>query len=154
MTHESPGGGLRRLLTHFLLASAVAAPAAASEPSDVTTRDAVPPNDDDELDDELVEAAVESLVANDPSGASGRLATLLSRMHPFDATRTAALGALSPNADVRRALAAALASRFKLVGAGFVLDQLSRDPAPDVRSEALRAIDARIGIRVRWPTRR
>lgn len=63
----------------------------------------------------------------------------LARMNPFDATHLVLLAALDPNARIRRELAEALAVRFRLVGAGFVLEHLVADRDPSVRAAALRA---------------
>lgn len=136
----STRGGLKRLLARFLFAGAFAVPASASAMPGRASYDDVSASDDDEVDDDCVESAVESLVTY---GGGDRLARLLESMTPFDATRTAALAAISPNVNVRWALADALASRFPLVGAGFVLDQLRSDPDPSVRDAALRAANTR-----------
>jgi hypothetical protein len=64
-------------------------------------------------------------------------------MHPLDATRTAATAALSDRSEVRCALGEALTWVFPLVGAGLVIDHLSRDGEPGVRFAAARAAHAR-----------
>jgi len=158
MTDEiAPRRGLRRMLARFLFASVVAGPAASASP-DVDVRDvrddvAKSEDDPDDVDDETIERAVASLVAASDRGAAGNaLARLLDKLEPFDATRTAALTALSPRVDVRRALADALASsRFPLVGARFALDLLTHDPDRGVRDAAARALDGRIGVVMKWP---
>jgi hypothetical protein len=132
-------GGLKRLFARFLFAGAFAVPAAASASPGRASYDDVSASDDD-CDDDCVEAAVESLVTY---AGGDRLARLLETMTPFDATRTAALAAISPNVYVRRALADALASSFALVGDDLVLDQLRVDPDPGVRDAATRAAIAR-----------
>ena len=134
-------GGLKRLLARFLFAGAFAVPASASASAGRPLYDDVAhSDDDDELDDDSVELAVESLVTY---GGGDRLARLLESMMPFDATRTAALAAIHPNVNVRWALAVALASRFPLVGADLVLDQLRADRDPNVRDAAVRAVNTR-----------
>lgn len=133
---------LDRLLARFLLAGAVAASADAT----AAPRDDVPVVDQ-ELDDESVGRAVEVLASSaDPVAAACELGAMLERMSPFDATRTAAIAAVSRSVSVRRALAEALVSRFPLVGDDLVLDQLSRDPDPRVRTSASRAADIRRAV--------
>ena len=139
--NHASGRGIRRLLRHVVLAGAVALPGTAAGGTeladDMTARD-------DEADDHLVETAVESLVAsNDRRRAGRQLAHLLEVMSPFDATRTAALAATSPLADVRLAVAEALATRFRIVGDGLVLEQLRDDAEADVRAAATRALEIR-----------
>ncbi len=130
---------LNRLLARFLFAGAVAASADAT----AAVRDDASVFDG-ELDDESVERAIEVLAASaDPVVAACELGAMLERMSPFDATRTAALAALSRSVTVRRALAEALISRFPVVGDDLVLDQLGRDPDPRVRAAARRAADVR-----------
>ena len=136
----STRGGLKRLFARFLFAGAFALPASAAAAPGRSPTDDVSTSDDDECDDHCVESAVESLVTY---GGGERLARLLESMTPFDATRTAALAAISPNVNVRWALAQALASRFPLVGANFVLDQLQSDRDPSVRDAAARAANTR-----------
>lgn len=152
--------GLRRLLARFLFASIVAGPAAVSARPDVDLRRNATTNDDDteeraaddELDDDAVERAIARLVAyGDRDAAPMSIARLLDTLDPFDATRTAALAALSPHVDVRRALATALASRFRLVGDMVVLDHLQHDADASVRAAAERALDGRVGVLAKWP---
>jgi hypothetical protein len=132
--------GLKRLFARFLFAGAFAVPTAATAAPGRASYDDVSRSDDDECDDDCVESAVESLVTY---GGGDRLARLLESMTPFDATRTAALAAISPNVNVRWALADALASSFPLVGDDLVLDQLRSDPDPSVRDAATRATNTR-----------
>jgi hypothetical protein len=133
-------GGLKRLFAKFLFAGAFAVPTSASAVPGRALYDDVSHNDDDECDDDCVESAVESLVTY---GGGERFARLLESMNPFDATRTAALAAMSPNVNVRWALAQALASTFRLVGDDLVLDQLRADRDPSVREAAARAANTR-----------
>jgi hypothetical protein len=136
----SSRGGLKRLFARYLFAGAFAVPTTAAATPSRTCYDDVSRSDDDECDDHCVESAVESLVMY---GGGGRLVRLLESMTPFDATRTAALAAISPNVNVRWAIADALASRFPLVGDDLVLDQLRSDPDPNVRDAAARAANTR-----------
>jgi hypothetical protein len=144
-------GLMKRVLARFLLATCTlgsAGPAAASE-----SESRRPRSSDEELDDDTVEHAIGSLVATERELAGAYLASLLDELEPFDATRAAALAALSPRADVRRALADALGARFHLVGDSFVLDHLRHDADPAVRAAALRALDGRIGVVAKFPLR-
>ncbi len=123
-------GALRRLIGKLVLTTLgiSAAPAAAdgSEPDDV-------------------EAALRLISPDDPDAvASGHaLAVLLGRMHPLDATRTAATAAMSPRPELRVALGEALTWHFRLVGDDVVIDHLSQDLDPGVRFAAARAAHAR-----------
>ncbi len=134
---------LNRLLARFLFAGAVAASADAT---------AMPREDaalvDEELDDDAVARAIEAMAAGtDPAVAACQLGALLENASPFDATRTAAIAAVSRSVTVRRALAEALISRFPLVGDGLVLDELSSDADPRVRAAAVRAATLRRALR-------
>lgn len=142
------------MLVRFLFATAVAAPAAASSASNLRARDPITTteDEDDDIDDDVVSAALESMVVTvDPEDAARRLARVLRTMKPFDATRTAALAALSPSVEVRRTLAEVLATRFRLVGDDMVLDHLRHDEDQSVRLAAEHATEARVGVTVRWP---
>lgn len=96
-------------------------------------------------DPDEVEAALRVVSSDDPDGAaSGQaLAQLLGRMHPLDATRTAATAAMSPRPELRVALGEALTWHFRLIGDSVVIDHLSQDREPGVRFAAARAAHAR-----------
>ena len=79
----------------------------------------------------------------DVVSAARELASRLQQMNPFDATCSAVEVALSHDAYVRHALAAALVARFPLVGDDFIIDVLRRDSDFGVRSAAGRAALAR-----------
>jgi hypothetical protein len=95
--------------------------------------------------EDLGEAAL-ALAADPLDAATGgyTLAILLEHMDPFDATRTAAAGALSDRVEVRRALGEALTWIFPLLGDDVVIDHLSRDADVEVRFAAVRAAHARL----------
>lgn len=140
---------IRRLLARFLFAGVVAAPAVSGAAGARAFRDVTPTVDEDneqDIDDEGVDAAIANMVAStQPVVAAQNLRALLEHMRPFDATRAATTAALSPNVDVRRALAHALVWPFRLVGETFVLEQLLADADPDVR------IAAHAAARIRYP---
>jgi hypothetical protein len=129
----------------LLLAGAGTLAASPSAPADAATasRDDVASADDCD-DDDAVQDAIGSLVERaGESEAPQRLALLLADMNPFDATRAASLAALAPEPAVRRALAQALASRFRLVGDDLILDQLATDRDVSVRQAAVHAVRTR-----------
>ena len=135
-----PRGALRRLLGHLLFAGiGVAAAPASAESLD---GDAEADTDDVVLD--VVDAALD-LAGDPPDPVAGghALAVVLEHLHPLDATRTAATAALSERREVRCALGESLTWVFPLVGAGWVIEHLSRDPEPGVRFSAARAAYAR-----------
>jgi hypothetical protein len=135
---------INRLLARFLFAGVVAVPPGPATAAERMLGDDVSAHDD-EIDDDGVDAAIEKMVSTSmPVVAAQRLRALLEHMDPFDATRTATAAAISPNVDVRRALADALAWPFRLVGETFVLEQLMEDPDFDVR------IAARAAARIRY----
>ena len=138
-------GGLRHRFARFLFSGAAAVSATpASAANNLPDRDDFPSTDG--VDDVVVhDDANEDRVLGDSAGSGGgsggrsAAAYRLAHMNPFDATHFAALAALDPNARVRRELAEALTSRFRLVGDGFVLDHLIADRDPAVRAAAMRA---------------
>jgi hypothetical protein len=137
---------LRHRLARFLLASAgtIAASPSPVDAATVSGDDLAATDDCDDDDDVAVQEALGSLVERaGEREAPGRLGSLLADMNAFDATRTASLAALAPQTAVRRALARALASPFRLVGDDFVLDQLAADRDATVREAAARATAVR-----------
>ena len=142
-------GGLRHRLARFLLVGAgtVAAPASARADTPTASHDDVSSSDDDSdttCDDDVIDAELASFVgATEGVNAAACLGALLEHMHPFDATRTAALAALSRHTFVRHALAQALASRMRIVGAAVMLEHLEADVDPRVRDAASRAASVR-----------
>jgi hypothetical protein len=130
-----------------LFAGVVVAPSVSGAGGARVVRDmvsAVDEENDEDIDDDGIDAAIVNMVVStNPVVAAQNLRSLLEHMTPFDATRTAMTAAVSPNVDVRRALAAALVWPFRLVGETFVLEQLMDDPDPDVRVAALAAAHIR-----------
>ncbi|MDX2091508.1 MAG: hypothetical protein SFX73_26845 [Kofleriaceae bacterium] len=86
----------------------------------------------------------EHLDAPDAAAALGRsLALALDKMRPISATQIASTWALSDDGVRRLAVVHALEWSFKLVGDDIILDHLSRDPDPAVRTATARAAWAR-----------
>jgi hypothetical protein len=148
------------LLGHslFVGAGAIAASAppadaaAVDHDADVQAEDdteALDPAFDEALDENLGTAAAPAS-REDMAVAGHRLAVQLAGMNPFDATRAATAAALSDSTPTRLALAEALASPFRLVGAGFVLEYLAHDADREVRIAAWRAAAVR-RLDVQWP---
>jgi hypothetical protein len=124
----------RRLLSRL---TTLAALSTASVP--VTADAATDKCEDAELDANLV-LDRGPLDARDAGLTLGRgLALALDEMRPITATHLAATWALSDDPVRRLALAHALEWSFPLVGDGMVLDHLSRDPDPAVRTAVARA---------------
>src|SRR6185503_1467153 len=143
---------LNRLLTRFLFAGVAVGPATAGAAEPRALYDDVSRGDDDldndDVDDDVVDAAMQAMTMGRESRvAARRMRELLEDMDAFDATRTAALAAICPNPGVRLAIADALASRQRIVGAGFVLDMLVRDRDAAVRAAATRTIGVRRVLR-------
>ncbi|HEY5952642.1 MAG TPA: hypothetical protein VIV40_44390 [Kofleriaceae bacterium] len=159
MTTDPVRGGLRRRIARFVLAGVgtVAAPASARPDAitpahdDVSTNDDAATTDDDcdgSCDDQMItEELAVFASATDATTAARGIGILLEHMNPFDATRTAALAAMSPSVGVRHALARALASQLRLVGDDLVLDHLAADTDPRVRDAALTAASMRFAGR-------
>lgn len=86
----------------------------------------------------------EHLDAPDAAAALGRsLALALDRMRPLSATQIASTWALSEDQVRRLAVVNALEWTFPLVGDDVILDHLSRDPDPAIRTATARAAWAR-----------
>jgi hypothetical protein len=86
----------------------------------------------------------EHVDAPDAAAALGRsLALALDRMRPISATQIASTWALSDDGVRRLAVVHALEWSFKLVGDDIILDHLSRDPDPAIRTATARAAWAR-----------
>lgn len=86
----------------------------------------------------------EHLDAPDAAAALGRsLALALDRMRPLSATQIASTWALSGDQLRRLAVVHALEWTFPLVGDDVILDHLSRDPDPVIRTATARAAWAR-----------
>jgi len=114
-------------------------------PGDLAARDQ---RDDErgergDSDEVPAQAIAMAATAPDPVAAAHLLSILLDQMRPFDATRTAALAALSTDGRVRHAVAEALSWDFALVGDDVVLDHLAGDEAAEVRFAVARAAHVR-----------
>jgi hypothetical protein len=156
-----PRRGLRRLLGHSLFVGAGAI-AASAPPADAAAVDRdvdIQSEEDTEEDaeaslgaalDENLGTVAPTADGEDMAVAGHRLAVLLEGMNPFDATCAATAAALSDSTSTRLALAEALASPFRLVGAGFVLEHLAHDADREVRVAAWRAAAVR-RLDVQWP---
>ncbi len=131
---DMPKVSIRRLLTRLAalaLTTGVVVPAAAASTID--------PNIDPELtaDGPVDREHIDEL---DAAAALGRgLALALSEMRPLDATQLASTWALSEHQVRRLAVAHALEWTFKLVGDDLIIDHLSRDGDPTIRTEIARA---------------
>jgi hypothetical protein len=127
----------RRLLSRLTTLAALSTASVPAADAAADTRD------DCELDASLV-LDRGALDPRDAGLTLGRgLALALDEMRPITATHLAATWALSDDPVRRLALAHALEWVFPLVGDGMVLDHLSRDPDPAVRTAVARAASVR-----------
>lgn len=129
-------GAFERLLGHFWFGlGALSLPAAPERAATCQV--------EDEHDEALAELLSIATDVADPALAGHRLAVVLDQIDPFEATRIAALGAISESPSVRRALAEALVWDFPLVGADMVLEHLASDRVGSVRAAVARAAHTR-----------
>ena len=128
---------LSRLTTIALSASAVGVASADTPNEPATCGDECVLVEDLPIDREHLDAP-------DAAAALGRsLALALDRMRPISATQIASTWALSEDHVRRLAVVHALEWTFPLVGDDMILDHLSRDPDPAIRSATARAAWAR-----------
>ena len=133
---------LRRLLSRLAalaLTTGAIAPAAAEASGGAPPVPEVDAVDDAELVSDLP-IDPEHVDELDAAATLGRgLALALSEMRPLAATHIASTWALSAHPVRRLAVAHALEWTFKLVGDSLIIDHLSRDPEPAIRTEIARA---------------
>ena len=123
---------LQRLLSKLAIIAATASPALASSPADRVVPDPAL------ICEGTIDAA--HVDKRDAAALLGRnLAIALERMRPLDATYVASSWALSPDPLRRVGVARALEWAFPLVGDALVIDHLSRDGDPAIRSACARA---------------
>jgi len=138
---------LRRLLSKLtaLALSTTAVGAAGADPvADQPGRGVVDVDPEDGDLDASLQIDREHVDVHDAAAALGRsLALALTEMRPLSATHLAATWTLSGDPVRRLAIAHALEWTFALVGDALVIDHLSHDDDPAVRSAAARAAWAR-----------
>jgi len=123
---------LQRLLSKLAIIAATASPALAANPPDLSGPDP------QLICDGTIDA--DNVDRRDAAALLGRnLAIALERMRPIEATYVATSWAISTDPLRKLGVARALEWAFPLVGDAVVIDHLSKDADPSIRSACARA---------------
>lgn len=133
---------LRRLLSRLTVLALSAAPVASNAGQVVSAHTSM--DEDDGVFDTDLPIDRGHMDQQDAAALLGRhLAQALGELRPLAATHLATTWALSEDPLRRGAIASALEWVFPLLGDGVILDHLSHDPDPTIRTAVARAAWAR-----------